>query len=472
MTGYYNKFDIAKGMLYTPQDTLKAIQKEEKYRNNVWLGRIIKLMLRGFRKWSRIAVVSGLKGLNPFTSDKDAVEHGYYDYRKTKEFSMFRNMVATELGINEAYFREDILKKYAVIQEMYRNNPKALEALELTVEEFFHDNSTNLTLEVLGNEQMKKLMEGLKEYPEYESLLKQVVVYQDEFGTSVVDANHEMIRSFLEKDYLSREFTAPEQKKGSVFLLPPPKQGEFVAVSTEQGLVQAEVKEKDGWKYYQLPGETEAVLHRYIGTEENLSMPTSIDGISVQSIGSAALMDAPIKTLTIDAAYWTKERLNPAYLRTSGEQAPAIHWLNLSEQQKNQLKENKNWAEEIQEKNEMQKQVKNIAELAEAVYHGNLPKELAVHIGDKYATIRAEENYYDCSILDENLNIVATDSYNDMSVSISVALADVLEEAGLSGKQAELVDYEKLQKKMELEKRKEITKESPKKINKSQEIDI
>ena len=57
-----------------------------------------------------------------------------------------------------------------------------------------------------------------------------------------------------------------------------------------------------------------------------------------------------------------------------------------------------------------------------------------------------------------------------MSVSISVALADVLEEAGLSRKQAELVDYEKLQKKMQLEKKKEITKESNKKINKSQEI--
>lgn len=114
--------------------------------------------------------------------------------------------------------------------------------------------------------------------------------------------------------------------------------------------------------------------------------------------------------------------------------------------------------------------MKNIAELTEAAYHGNFPKELAVHIGDKYATIKAEENYYACSIVDESLNIVTTDSYNDMSVSISVALADVLEEAGLSGKQAELVDYEKLQKKMQLEKQKEITKESPKKINKSQEI--
>ena len=26
MTGYYNKFDIAKGLLYTPQDTLRAIE--------------------------------------------------------------------------------------------------------------------------------------------------------------------------------------------------------------------------------------------------------------------------------------------------------------------------------------------------------------------------------------------------------------------------------------------------------------
>lgn len=470
MTGYYNKFDIAKGLLYTPQDTLKVIQNEEKYQNNVWLGRIIKLMLRGFRKWSRIAMVSGLKGLNPFTSEKNAVEHGYYDYRKTKDFSLFRHMVATELGINESYFREDILKKYAVIQEMYKNNPKMLENMELTVEGFFHDTNKNLTLEVLGNEQMKKLMDGLKEHPDQETLMKQMVLYQNEVGTAVVDANHELIRSFLENDYLGKEFIAPEQKNNAKFLLPPPKQGEYVAVSTEQGLVQAEVKEKDDWKYYQLPGETEAVLYKYIGTEDSIFLPTSIDNIPVQSIGAAALMDTPIKVLTIDADHWTKERLNPAHLRTSGEQAPTAYWMNLSKQQKNQLKENLSWAEEFQEKDRMQKPVKNIAELAETAYHGNLPKELAVRIGNKYAAIKANDTYYACSILDENLNVITTDSYNDKSVSISVALADVLEEAGLSGKQPEIVDYKDLQTKSLIEKHPEHPKEFLKKINKSQDI--
>ena len=65
---YRNKFDIAEGLLNTPKQVLHIIRNNEKFRNNRYVMELVKLLLDGFRKWRYIALLSGIKSMNPFTS--------------------------------------------------------------------------------------------------------------------------------------------------------------------------------------------------------------------------------------------------------------------------------------------------------------------------------------------------------------------------------------------------------------------
>ena len=77
MQEYRNGFEIAEGLMATPEQTLKAIRSDEVYRSDRRVMELVWLLLKNFKKWAKIALISGVKGLNPFSSDKDSVEAGY-----------------------------------------------------------------------------------------------------------------------------------------------------------------------------------------------------------------------------------------------------------------------------------------------------------------------------------------------------------------------------------------------------------
>lgn len=326
MKEYRNGFEIAEGLMATPQQTLKAIQSDERYRSDRRIIELVQLLLQNFKKWARISLISGVKGLNPFASDKDSVEDGYYDARRTAEHKLLMKMLVAALGYHEAYIREDTLEKYSVVKRMLKELGKeqSLDGLELSQDGFFYDRTEDRTYEVMTSEKLAELKVYAKEHSKFEAF-EDVVLYGDSSGNVVVNAESVLVRAFLEKDFLGREKARRE----------PEQEQQVTDDGSYRCMMDAETKK--------------AVLVKYLGKESSISLPDTVKingqeytvGGTVQNI----FMDTPVRLVNINAEHW-KESYNPAHLCILQEQFPEIKWLNLNPEQEKQLEENRERAEQ------------------------------------------------------------------------------------------------------------------------------
>lgn len=375
---YRNKFDIAEGLLNTPKQVLHIIRNNEEFRNNRRVMELVKLLLDGFRKWRYIALLSGIKSLNPFTSNKDAVEFGYYDYRNTSEFKTIRNMLARELGISQAYFRDDIRAKYSIICNMVvdSQSEEFLERLELTSEGFFLNTETNIRYDVFTEEKRKELVKFLEEHPKYEVDISEITIFTDESGHSVIEVENPSVREFLEKDYLNRDKESQEQeaeqmvnekekeeleqslelKEESIEPVTNKytmSESDVEVINSETELETVNTKEEPYNFLYHIDQFTKKViLEKYIGDEPYVVLPKEYDGLSVQGIELDAFVDTRAEVLEVDCNFWTSEKLNPIIFTFGGKTLEVV-WRNLSKEQEKILKENYAWSEQVQKEEDM-----------------------------------------------------------------------------------------------------------------------
>ena len=134
--GLGNKFEQAQAMMGSPKVFLAEVSRDGRYAGNKRIMALIKELLDGFRRYAGYAVLSGLKGLNPFRKDAEMVDVGYYDFKKTAEYKQAMGRLAAELGITEGYFQEETLKKYEALRgyvaERFGAGCEGLEEMELT----------------------------------------------------------------------------------------------------------------------------------------------------------------------------------------------------------------------------------------------------------------------------------------------------------------------------------------------------
>ena len=378
---YRNKFDIAEGLLNTPKQVLHIIRNNEKFRNNRCVMELVKLLLDGFRKWRYIALLSGIKSMNPFTSNKDAVEFGYYDYRNTSEFKTVRDILARELGISQAYFRDDIRAKYSIICNMVMDNQSEefLEKLELTREGFFLHTETNIRYDVFTKEKRKELVKFLEEHPKYEVDINKITIFTDEAGHFVIEVENPFVSEFLEKDYLNRDKSNLEQKQQEVEQTMNEKEKEELEQSmklkeesikpvknkhtmsesdvevinsgTESEIVNTK-EETSNFLYHIDQFSKKVILEKYIGDESYVVLPKEYDGLSVQGIELDAFVDTRAEVLEVDCNFWTSEKLNPIIFTFGGKKLEVV-WRNLSKEQEKILKENYAWSEQVQKEEDM-----------------------------------------------------------------------------------------------------------------------
>ena len=244
MEGYRNGFEIAEGLISTPNKTLKDIRNDEVFRKDRRIMRLVQMLINNIRKWARISVISGLKGLNPFSSDKNAVEAGYYDAKKTSEYKSLTKMLIGALGYNEAYLREEILDKYQVIKNMLvsMNKESNLSALELNSEGFFYDAVDNKTYAVLRPEQVKELKGFAQERDKF-GPADDVLIFFNSSGDVVVDADSALVRAYLEKEFLGREKGRREEPVQEL------KEGSAVEESTPEHKSGNQSQEQSQWAF-------------------------------------------------------------------------------------------------------------------------------------------------------------------------------------------------------------------------------
>ena len=365
MQGYENNFDIALGLKETPLKTLKDIRHDEMFKKNRTLMDLVKQMLSQFKRWARIATLSAIKGLNPFSSDKNAVENGYYDYRNTAEFKQMQGMVAYQVGINKAYLREDILERYKVLHQMYQDKKNDISGLVLTEEGFFYDTKAERTVAVLTAEQTKALREFIASNPKYDN--GRYIWYISACNEVVVDADNVAVKAFLEKEHLGRDFKSREKEqeekqeekkeeekdKGSdkeqENPVPMPKKREVKDIS---GHVSPGDAFTDGVFEYALTMRDTVTLCRYVGEDGKVKMPESVvvngTKYGIRDVMRGAFLGTPVQEIELNALYWQGAMYNPTYFVTGPESIPVMKWQNLTPEQEQQLDRNKQWAKEIQ----------------------------------------------------------------------------------------------------------------------------
>ena len=113
---------------------------------------------------------------------------------------------------------------------------------------------------------------------------------------------------------------------------------------------------EDGTYRCTIDAETKkAVLVKYLGKESSIILPdvVKVNGQEYLVGGTAQniFMDTPVKEVEINAEHW-KEIYNPVHLCVLPEQFPEIKWLNLNQEQRKQLDENRERAEQHMDQEE------------------------------------------------------------------------------------------------------------------------
>lgn len=203
--GLGNKFEQAQAMMGSPKVFLAEVSRDGRYAGNKRIMVLIKELLDGFRRYAGYAVLSGLKGLNPFRKDAEMVDVGYYDFKKTPEYKQAMGRLAAELGITEGYFQEETLKKYEALRgyvaERFGAGCEGLEEMELTGKGMFSFRADGMSflVDVVEEDVYQDFGEFLENNRDYRGFRLEEIGSETFQGYRFIDANSEVYKAFLAK---------------------------------------------------------------------------------------------------------------------------------------------------------------------------------------------------------------------------------------------------------------------------------
>lgn len=203
--GLGNKFEQAQAMMGSPKVFLAEVSRDGRYAGNKRIMALIKELLDGFRRYAGYAVLSGLKGLNPFRKDAEMVDVGYYDFKKTPEYKQTMSRLAAELGITEEYFQEETLKKYETLRgyvaERFGADCEGLAEMELTGKGMFsfRADGTSFLVDVVEEDVYQDFGQFLAKSRDYQGFRLEEIGCEAFQGYRFMDANNEVYKAFLAK---------------------------------------------------------------------------------------------------------------------------------------------------------------------------------------------------------------------------------------------------------------------------------
>lgn len=376
-----NKFEQAQAMLGSPRAFLAQISRDGRYAGNKRIMALIKEILDGFRRYAGYAVLSGLKGLNPFRRDAEMVDMGYYDFKKTPEYKQAMGRLAAELGISGAYFQEETLGKYGALRgyvaERFGAGSGELAEMELTGKGLFsfRADGTSFLVDVVGEDTCRRFGEFLAEGRDYRGFRLEEIASGPFQGYWFMDAGSEVYKAFLaqgqdighgretgrpenveqepysgesgEKRKLKEDGKKPQPETEARLETRPETgeggQGERLAkTEKEKRLISMGefVFERDGGS---------VILKRYRGEKSVVAVPSVIEAegreFPVSGIWEKAFWGTATEHVWVDAKKIRLEEWNPLAVRSGGNAFLQVHWRNLSPQMERTLKENRRWAE-------------------------------------------------------------------------------------------------------------------------------
>lgn len=204
--GLGNKFEQAQAMMGSPKVFLAEVSRDGRYAGNKRIMALIKELLDGFRRYAGYAVLSGLKGLNPFHRDAEMVDMGYYDFKKTSEYKQIMGRLAAELGITEEYFQEETLKKYEALRgyvaERFGADCEGLAEMELTGKGMFSFRADGMSflVDVVEEDVYQDFGEFLAKNRDYQGFKLEEIGSEAFQGYRFMDAGSEVYKAFLAKN--------------------------------------------------------------------------------------------------------------------------------------------------------------------------------------------------------------------------------------------------------------------------------
>lgn len=391
--GLGNKFEQAQAMMGSPKVFLAEVSRDGRYAGNRRIMALVRELLDGFRKFAGYAVLSGLKGLNPFRKDAEMVDAGYYDFEKTPEYKQLMGRLAAELGITEEYFQEETLKKYEAlrgyIEERFDAGCEGLSEMELTGKGLFsfRAEGTSFLVDVVEEDVCKEFGEFLAESRDYRGIRLEELGGASVQGYRFMDAGSEAYKAFLAQRQTAgpgREAQKPQagedpgkkmknqdgpgtgegsQAEKAVGRTGAPEgktadknrpedagnsagegkvlYGEGRADSGKQMIWMDEfVFEKDGGS---------VILKRYRGRDIVAAVPSVIEAdgkeFPVAGVWDKAFLGTPAEHVWLDAGKIRWEEWNPMAMRSRENSFLQVHWRNLSPEMERTLRENRRWAE-------------------------------------------------------------------------------------------------------------------------------
>lgn len=339
MNEFINDFEAGITMMDAPKQFIGIIKGNPEYRKNPNIMSLIKVLMEGFKRYLAYAVLSGIKGLSPFRKDKDMVDAGYYDYRKTAEFKTNINRLGQELGMKEDYLNPDIQAKYKLIK--YETDID-VEGMTITTEGFFQT-STGDVYDLVDKDISEALMNFVSTNEKYKDRVSDIIL--KEAGPYIlVNASEPAVLSFLEKYKLGRDVEGHGHDR---------KEKELDNKMT----IQVNIDELQDGECF-VHGDIQYIYQDnhltaafYKGTEQEVEIPSHlvIQGreVPVTEIGYAAFRNSQVTKVSMDASILNPEKYNPMCLRNIGDVFPEVDWRNLDASMEAALAENRKWAETI-----------------------------------------------------------------------------------------------------------------------------
>lgn len=408
--GLGNKFEQAQAMMGSPKVFLAEVSRDGRYVGNKRIMALIKEILDGFRRYAGYAVLSGLKGLNPFRKDAEMVDVGYYDFKKTTEYKQAMGRLAAELGITEGYFQEETLKKYEALRgyvaERFGTGCEGLEEMELTGKGMFSFRADGIPflVDVVEEDVYQEFGEFLAKNRDYWGFKLEEIGSEAFQGYRFMDADSEVYKAFLAKSReaagYGKEAVRPKgegqeqqsDERGDAGqksqnnerkAQPGPEAGEDRGTKesvgrTEKGLERKTVDEglmgdagnpagegrnpqgesrADSGKQmiwmdefvFEKDGDS-VILKRYRGKDSVVAVPSVIEAdgkeLPVTGIWDKAFLGTTAEHVWVDAEKIRWEEWNPMAMRSRENSFLQVHWRNLSPGMEKTLKGNRKWAQQ------------------------------------------------------------------------------------------------------------------------------
>lgn len=408
--GLGNKFEQAQAMMGSPKVFLAEVSRDGRYAGNKRIVALIKELLDGFRRYAGYAVLSGLKGLNPFRKDAEMVDVGYYDFKKTPEYKQAMGRLAAELGITEGYFQEETLKKYEALRgyvaERFGAGCEGLEEMELTGKGMFSFRADGMSflVDVVEEDVYQDFGEFLENNRDYRGFRLEEIGSEAFQGYRFIDANSEVYKAFLAKSREAaghgKETVRPEgerqeqqsDERGDAGqksqhnerkAQPGPEAGEGRGTKesvgrAEKGLERKTVDEDRTGDAGNPTGEERnpqeksladsgkqmiwmdefvfekdgdgVILKRYRGKDSVVAVPSIIEAdgkeYPVTGIWDKAFLGTTAEHVWVDAKKICWEEWNPMAMRSRENSFLQVHWRNLSPGMEKTLKGNRKWAQQ------------------------------------------------------------------------------------------------------------------------------